>query len=163
MAGLFTDVFGHLQTSGLQETITSFGGCFSFRSQRIGTKLSAHSWGIAIDLNPETNAQGTSGNMHPAVVGAFVTQASNGVATGREERAIPCTFSFARGIDQGLCDIRHSLLLTVSYTFTLVILSEVEGPYVHYETQLLRVHSRELVRNSIRRFHGVSSSPSFPA
>jgi hypothetical protein len=71
MARLFTNVFGHLQTFGRQETITSFGGCFSFRSLRTGTKLSAHSSGIAIDLNPETNAQGTSGNMHPAVVGAF--------------------------------------------------------------------------------------------
>jgi len=32
MAGLFTDVFGHLQTFGLQKTITSYGGFFSFPS-----------------------------------------------------------------------------------------------------------------------------------
>ena|SRR6266404_1244833 len=50
-----------IQSAGLQNKITSFGGCFSFRPQRTGTKLSAHAWGIAIDLNPETNAQGTAG------------------------------------------------------------------------------------------------------
>ena len=71
MAGIFTDVFERLQSAGLQEKITSFGGCFSFRPQRTGSKLSAHSWGIAIDLNPESNEQGTTGNMYPAVVGVF--------------------------------------------------------------------------------------------
>jgi hypothetical protein len=71
MASIFADVFGQLQTVGLQEKITSFGGCFSFRPQRTGTKLSAHSWGIAIDWNPETNAQGTAGNMDSGVVGIF--------------------------------------------------------------------------------------------
>ena len=71
LATVFTDVFGRLQSAGLQEKITTFGGCFSFRPQRTGTKLSAHAWGIAIDLNPETNAQGTAGNMDPGVVSIF--------------------------------------------------------------------------------------------
>jgi hypothetical protein len=67
----FAGVFDRIQSSGLQNKITSFGGCFSFRSQRTGTKLSAHAWGIAIDLNPETNQQGTSGDMDPAVIATF--------------------------------------------------------------------------------------------
>jgi hypothetical protein len=71
LASVFTGVFDRLQSGSLQSKITSFGGCFSFRPQRTGTKLSTHAWGIAIDLNPETNQQGTAGNMDPAVIATF--------------------------------------------------------------------------------------------
>jgi hypothetical protein len=68
---IVTGVFDCIQSSGLQNKITSFGGCFSFRPQRTGTKLSTHAWGIAIDLNPETNQQGTAGDMDAAVIATF--------------------------------------------------------------------------------------------
>ena len=71
LAGIFAEVVSRIESEGLQEKITSFGGCFSFRPQRTGTKLSAHSWGIAIDLNAETNAQGTEGNMDSGVIKIF--------------------------------------------------------------------------------------------
>jgi hypothetical protein len=71
LANAFTGVFDRIQSSGLQTKITSFGGCFSFRSQRTGTKLSTHAWGIAIDLNPETNAQGTEGDMDQELISIF--------------------------------------------------------------------------------------------
>jgi hypothetical protein len=35
--------------------IDLFGGCFAFRSMRGGSDYSRHSWGIAIDLDPERN------------------------------------------------------------------------------------------------------------
>jgi len=71
MTSVFSGCFQAIADSGLQPHITSFGGCFAFRPQRSGTKLSTHAWGIAIDLNPETNAQGTAGQMHPGVVSIF--------------------------------------------------------------------------------------------
>jgi hypothetical protein len=71
LASAFTNVFDRIQSGGLQNKITSFGGCFSFRPQRTGTKLSTHAWGIAIDLNPETNQQGTAGDMDPGVIAIF--------------------------------------------------------------------------------------------
>lgn len=67
----FGEIFKAICDEGLQRHITSFGGCFSFRRQRNGTKVSTHSWGIAIDLNPESNQQGTAGNMDPAIVSIF--------------------------------------------------------------------------------------------
>ncbi len=71
LAEIFTATLVGIQTAGLQDKITTFGGCFSFRPQRTGAKLSAHSWGIAIDLNTEVNAQGTAGNMDRAIVEIF--------------------------------------------------------------------------------------------
>lgn len=35
--------------------IDLFGGCFNFRKMRGGSDYSVHSWGLAIDLDPERN------------------------------------------------------------------------------------------------------------
>lgn len=71
MVPVFTDVFSGIVTSNMQDSIKEFGGCFSFRPQRTGTILSTHSWGIAIDLNPTTNQQGTDGDMDQGIVRIF--------------------------------------------------------------------------------------------
>jgi len=39
--------------------IDLFGGCFNFRKMRGGSDYSRHSWGIAIDLDPERNGMNT--------------------------------------------------------------------------------------------------------
>lgn len=35
--------------------IDLYGGCFNYRKMRGGTKLSLHSWGVALDLHPDAN------------------------------------------------------------------------------------------------------------
>ncbi len=71
LAATFSAVFRQVQARGLQSQLSRLGGCFAFRPQRTGTKLSSHCWGIAIDLNPETNPQGSSGNMDSGVIEIF--------------------------------------------------------------------------------------------
>ena len=56
----FKNVFNELNCvygySKIKELgIDLFGGCFNFRSMRGGSDYSRHSWGIAIDLDPERN------------------------------------------------------------------------------------------------------------
>jgi hypothetical protein len=47
------DFYGPEEISRLK--IDDYGGCFNYRLMRGGTKLSVHSWGCAIDLNPSRN------------------------------------------------------------------------------------------------------------
>ena len=68
---LFAEVFSVLDIEGLRGAIRTYGGCFNFRSKRTHSKLSSHSWGISIDLNPETNGPGEKGDMEEAVVNVF--------------------------------------------------------------------------------------------
>ena len=46
LAQTCADIFLRIQSAGLQGQITSFGGCFAFRPQRTGAKLSTHAWGM---------------------------------------------------------------------------------------------------------------------
>lgn len=46
-------VYGYAKIKELG--IDLFGGCFNFRQMRGGSDYSRHSWGLAIDLDPERN------------------------------------------------------------------------------------------------------------
>ena len=53
---VFNDLLAHYGLAKIQELgIDLFGGCFAFRAMRGGSDYSRHSWGIAIDLDPERN------------------------------------------------------------------------------------------------------------
>ena len=58
-------------SADLRDKLRSYGGCFNFRAKRSGSKLSTHAWGIAIDLNPETNGMGRDGDMPAGIVRVF--------------------------------------------------------------------------------------------
>jgi hypothetical protein len=53
---VFDEILTHYGLEKIKELkLDIFGGCYNFRPVRGGTNLSKHSWGIAIDLDPENN------------------------------------------------------------------------------------------------------------
>jgi hypothetical protein len=48
-----------------------WAGCFNFRPQRSGAQLSTHSWGIAVDVNPQLGGLGEPPQMPDFIVDAF--------------------------------------------------------------------------------------------
>lgn len=71
LAPIVSELFARIDGAGLRGELKTFGGCFNYRPKRQSSKLSTHCWGIAIDLNPETNRQGSAGDMHPEIVALF--------------------------------------------------------------------------------------------
>lgn len=56
LKAIFEDIlclYGLDEVKRLQ--LDDYGGCFNYRLMRGGTKLSVHSWGCAIDLDPDRN------------------------------------------------------------------------------------------------------------
>lgn len=53
---VFNDLLAHYGIEKIEGLgIDLFGGCFNFRQMRGGSDYSRHSWGVAIDLDPERN------------------------------------------------------------------------------------------------------------
>jgi D-alanyl-D-alanine carboxypeptidase len=53
---VFNDLLAHYGYDKIVELgIDLFGGCFNYRKMRGGNDFSRHSWGVAIDLDPERN------------------------------------------------------------------------------------------------------------
>jgi hypothetical protein len=53
---VFNDLLEHYGIDEIHRLqIDDFGGCFNYRLMRGGTQLSTHSWGVAIDLDPDRN------------------------------------------------------------------------------------------------------------
>jgi hypothetical protein len=72
LVGVFEAVFEEISRLGLRQYIRSWGGIYNFRPIRGTTSsLSLHCFGAAIDLNSETNALGTAGDMNPGIVDVF--------------------------------------------------------------------------------------------
>lgn len=63
--------FGCSNEAIQQARLHLYGGAYNFRMSRTGHFLSMHSYGCAIDLDPEHNAMGTKGTMNPVVIDAF--------------------------------------------------------------------------------------------
>ncbi len=59
---IFNDILSHYGYKEIVRLgIDLFGGCFNFRKMRGGSNWSRHSWGVAIDLDPERNKLKESG------------------------------------------------------------------------------------------------------
>lgn len=71
LGDIFKQVFQTILDKGLQTDVTTYGGCFTYRPKRVSNRLSLHSWGIAIDINPVENMQGTIGHMNPDIIEVF--------------------------------------------------------------------------------------------
>lgn len=55
-SAVFKDLLDHYGYDKIKELgIDLYGGCFNYRKMRGGTQMSIHSWGIAIDLDPDRN------------------------------------------------------------------------------------------------------------
>lgn len=71
LTDIFQNVFKQILQEKLEDQCQYFGGCYMYRAQRRSKKISTHAWGIAIDLDPDTNQMGTPGSMNQRIIEIF--------------------------------------------------------------------------------------------
>ncbi len=94
---IITAVFTKIEDEGLKDEVKTYGGCYCFRPIRGGVKFSTHSWGIAIDLNPNTNPMGSKGDMNPDIVTIFRQYGFKWGGDWAGRRKDPMHFQFCTG------------------------------------------------------------------
>jgi hypothetical protein len=66
-----TAVLKSLQQTGNLNSLVEFNGSFFFRTLRTSSNISAHAYGLAVDVNGSMNPQGRSSNQPAALRAAF--------------------------------------------------------------------------------------------
>jgi len=97
MAEIFQEAFERILQQGLAGEVTSLGGCYSFRMQRGGARMTTHAWGIAIDLNTATNRQGSAGDMSGELIELFRASGFTWGGNWPGRRCDPMHFQFCSG------------------------------------------------------------------
>src|SRR5574341_670173 len=96
-AAVFAGAFGKLKERRLERLVKSFGGCYAFRAKRRNHELSTHCWGLAVDLNPETNPLGAAGDMSPEIIAVFTSLGFEWGGTWEGAARDPMHFQYCRG------------------------------------------------------------------
>ena len=68
---MLEEALTNLQTRGLLDQLETFQGSWVIRPTRGSSAVSAHGWGIAIDINAPGNYRGQKPSMSPDFVKAF--------------------------------------------------------------------------------------------
>lgn len=91
----FAAAFRAVADADLWGDLHDFAGVYNFRTQRGASKLSAHAFGIAIDVSAAQNPLGEVPKMHPGVIQAF--EAQGFFWGGRFSRPDGMHFQFCEG------------------------------------------------------------------
>lgn len=101
MNAIFSEAVAHYgETRFVELRLNVFGGCYNVRKMRGGDRMSTHSWGIAVDLDPDRNqlswGRGKAAFSRPEYEPFWkIVEAQGGVSLGRVKNFDWMHFQFA--------------------------------------------------------------------